>query len=284
MTRILLIALLSIPLYAQLDLSGSWQPAPNEDATTDPNLGDYLGLPINDAARQWALSWAPDRLGAQEHQCQVHTAAYILGGPHRLRLWEERDPQTQNIIAIHLYVSTYEQNRTIWMDGRAHPPEYAAHTWMGFSTGTWKGNVLAVHTTHIKQGWYRRNGVPSSDKMTLDDYFIRHGDQLTHVSIAKDPIFLVEPLVKTRFYDRSTNPEGNWLWPCEYVNELPGKSRDQVPSYLPGQNPYQTEFAAKAGIPLEATLGGPETMYPEFRDKIKNLKPPPRSSRTNRSQ
>jgi len=81
---VLTAALLSIPVFAQVDLSGTWQPVPAEEATGNPSLVDYTGLPINDAARQWALSWDPDRLGLTEHQCQVHTAAYIYGGPHRL--------------------------------------------------------------------------------------------------------------------------------------------------------------------------------------------------------
>jgi hypothetical protein len=277
---VLAAALLMIPAFAQVDLTGSWQPAPNEDSTGNPYLVDYLGIPINDAARQWALSWDPDRLGLQEHQCQVHTAAYIFGGPHRLRMWEERDPQTQNVIALRQYISTYEQNRTIWMDDRPHPPDYAAHTWMGFSTGKWEGNTLTVYTTHIKQGWYRRNGVPSSDMITLTEHFIRHGNQLTHISIVNDPIFLTEPLIKSQAYSLAANSDGNWLWPCEYVDELPGSSRSAVPSYMPGENPFITEFAAKYQIPVEATLGGPQTMYPEFRDKIKNLKPPAKTVQT----
>ena len=64
------------------------------------------------------------------------------------------------------------------------------------------------------------------------------------------------------------------------MDELPGAPRSAVPSYMPGQNPFVTEFAAKYQIPVEAALGGPETMYPEYRDKIKNLKPPPNTVQT----
>jgi hypothetical protein len=273
----LLAALLGAPAVAQLDLTGAWQPVPTEDSTGNPDLVDYLGLPISDAARQWALSWDPDRLGLQEHQCQVHTAAYIYGGPMRLRIWEERDPQTQELIALHQYISTYEQNRTIWLDGRPHPPDYVAHTWMGFSTGKWEGNMLTVYTTHIKQGWYRRNGVPSSDAATVTEHFIRHDKHMMYVSIVNDPIYLSEPLIKTRDFEFAGNSDGNWLWPCEYVDELPGKPRDIVPNYMPGENPFVTEFAAKYQIPLEAALGGAETMYPEFQKKLKILKPPPKT-------
>jgi hypothetical protein len=263
----------SIPARAQLDLSGVWQPAFHEDATergAGPDLVDFAGLPINEAARQWALSWDPDRLGLQEHQCQVHTVAYIHRGPHRMRIWEVRDPQTQDLIALREYISTYEQNRTIWMDGRPHPPDYAIHTWMGFSTGKWEGNILTVTTTHIKQGWSRRNGLPSSDLSTLVEHYIRHDSHLTHVSVMTDPVYLAEPLIKSEDYNLSDNTGGNWLWPCEYVDELPGLARDRVQSFLPGENPFLHEFADRRKIPVEAALGGPETMYPEYKDKIKS--------------
>src|ERR1700733_9664662 len=110
--------------FAQLDLSGSWSPVFHEDQPEripGPDLVDYLGIPINAEARQWALSWDPDRLTLQEHQCQVHTVAYMYRGPLLLRFWEERDPQTQQVVAIGNYISNYEQSRTIYMDGRQHP-------------------------------------------------------------------------------------------------------------------------------------------------------------------
>jgi len=262
---------ISVPAHAQLDLSGVWQPAFHEDSTergAGPDLVDFGGLPVNAAGRQWALSWDPDRLGLQEHQCQVHTVAYIHRGPHRMRIWEVRDPQTQGLIALREYISTYEQNRTIWMDGRAHPPDFAAHTWMGFSTGVWEGNILTVTTTHIKQGWHRRNGLPSSDLSTLVEHYIRHDNHLTHVSVMTDPVFLAEPLVKSEDYNLSDNTGGNWLWPCEYVDELPGIPRDRVQSFLPGENPFLKEYADRRKIPAEAALGGPETMYPEYKSKM----------------
>ena len=68
------------------------------------------------------------------------------------------------------------------MDGRPHPPEWAPHTWQGFSTGTWDGDILTVTTTHLKIGWIRRNGIPRSDRATLTEHWIRHDDRLTLVS------------------------------------------------------------------------------------------------------
>ena len=54
----ILTTFISAPAFGQLDLSGSWQPQYQEDQPEripGPDLVDYLGIPINDAARQWAL-------------------------------------------------------------------------------------------------------------------------------------------------------------------------------------------------------------------------------------
>jgi hypothetical protein len=272
------IALCPSGARAQVDLSGSWAPRYHEDfdeRIPGPEIANFLGLPINEAARQWALSWDASRLTLPEHQCQVHNAAYIYRGPLLLRIWEERDPQSQTLIAIKNYISTYEQTRTIWMDGRSHPPDYAAHTWQGFSTGKWEGDMLTVTTTHIKQGWHRRNGLPASDLITLTEHFIRHGSYLTHISVVTDPVYLTEPLVKSQNFVLSDHvlPETAWLWPCQIVEEIAGRPQGAVPHYLPGTNPFVHEFADHSGIPLEATMGGAETMYPEYALKLRRPVP-----------
>src|SRR6187455_875509 len=118
------------PAFAQLDLSGVWGPIrPYEEDEPErgpgPSLVEFVGLPVNDYGREWGLAYAPGRLSLSEHQCQVHVVEYIHRGPHQMRIWEERDPVTHRLIAIHEYINTYEQSRTIWMDGRPHPSEYA---------------------------------------------------------------------------------------------------------------------------------------------------------------
>src|SRR3984957_12030406 len=108
-----------------LDLSGTWNPVLHEDfleRIPGPELVNYSGLPITEGSRLWGESWNASRLTMPEHQCQVHVAPYIYRGPLQLRFWDEKDPQSQKIIAIKNYISTYEQTRTIWMDGRPHPP------------------------------------------------------------------------------------------------------------------------------------------------------------------
>src|SRR6478736_10083090 len=103
--------------FAQMDLTGAWAPRLSEDfpeRIPGPELGDYVGLPITEGARQWALSWNASRLTLPEHQCQVHVAPYIYRGPLALRIWDQKDPKSQQVVAIMNYITTYEQTRSIW--------------------------------------------------------------------------------------------------------------------------------------------------------------------------
>ena len=271
------------PARAQIDFAGVWQPIYQEDIPerlAGPALRDYAGLPINDSARQFADSWDPSRITLIEEQCRVHVSPYIYRGPTQLRIWEDKDPKTQQLLAIKHYISTYEQTRTIWMDNRPHPGPNAAHTWMGFSTGRYEGDMLVVETTHLKQGWLRRNGLPMSDRATMTEYFVRNGDLMTHTFVLIDPVYLTEPLVKSQDFSRNTRelaPQ-SWIWVCEPVVEVAGRPPGEVPAYMPGEHPFKNEFGEQHYLPEAAVRGGAETMYPEFQGVIiegrKSMTPP----------
>jgi glyoxylase-like metal-dependent hydrolase (beta-lactamase superfamily II) len=256
------------------DLSGYWTAALHEDALergAGPELADYGGFPITEAARLFALSYNASRVTLREHQCDGYVAPYSIRALGNARGWEERDPHTQRLIAIHWYNQTFEGHRVIWMDGRPHPPAYAPHTWMGFSTGRFVGNALEVQTTHLKQGWLRRNGLPESDQATLVEFFVRHGDHLTHTSVITDPVYLAEPEVRTTDFFRQHADHQTWLFACDDGEQILGRAPDNVPNYLFGENPFVGEFGDKYHIPAAAYLGGPETSYPEFAARVPGL-------------
>ena len=249
--------------FAQGDLQGRWATTLSEDADMTPGaeVGNYIGLPLNDAARRYAESWQASRFSQLEHQCRSHTIPYMMRGPTFLRIWDEVDPETQLVVSIRIQLSLFEQARVIWMDGREHPAPEAPHTWMGFSTGRWEGNQLVVDTTHIKHGYLRRNGPPQSDQATVREYFVRHGDLLTNIAVLTDPVYLTEPLVKSSTFvlNGDVYGEAPWMWPCEAQVEslAPG-----VPHYFPGENPLLDE--PTYGLPREVLRGGAETLYPGF--------------------
>jgi cyclase len=256
------------------DLSGYWTPAMHEDALErggGSELGDYAGFALNEAGRLWALSYDPSRVTLKHHQCDAYVAPYQMRATGNFRMWEERDPHNQRLVAVHVWAQTTEGHRVIWMDGRPHPPAWAPHSFRGFSTGRWEGNALVVETTHMKQGWLRRNGTPQSDQATLLEYFVRHGDHLTNVTIVTDPVFLSEPEVRSNDYARQVADHHGWLYACDDGEQILDRPPDKVPNYLFGQQPFGMEFEKVYKLPLISGVGGAESMYPEFMARMKTV-------------
>jgi hypothetical protein len=264
-------ALVSLPgvAFAQADFTGIWAPIFHEDQIEripGPDVGDYAGLPITDAERLRADTWDASLLTLPEHQCKPHPSTYGFRGVGNLRITPVYNSDTQQVIKLITHIQWQEQEREIWMDGRPHPPEYAAHTWQGFSTGEWDGNVLVVKTTHLKAGWIRRNGLALSDRATMTERFIRHGNYLTHVYMIEDPYYLTEPLIKTNGF-QLTDQVTMAPYPCSPAVEVP-REPGEVPHHLPGTNPFLEEYAKKHHLPVQATRGGAETALPEYARKI----------------
>jgi hypothetical protein len=265
----LALALLAGRAFAQANFAGVWNATYFEDwpdRIPGPELGDYGGLPLNAADRARAQSWNASILSLPDYQCRVHPSDYANSFAD-IRMWHEIDLTTQQLIAIHIQHFAWNTVRTIWMDGRPHPPDYAQHTSMGFSTGEWAGNILKVTTTHLKEGWLRRNGVARSDSATVTEHFIRHGNHLTWNVFVQDPKYLEEPFFRNRDY---TLAETGAIapYPCESVVEVLLPEEGYFPHYLPGKNEFLIEYARNHKIPFEAAMGGAATMYPEYRKKI----------------
>jgi hypothetical protein len=268
--------LLAAPVLGQVNFAGVWNMTLTEDfpdRLPGPELGDYAGLPLNDADRARAQTWNASILSLPDYQCRVHPSDYANSFAD-IRMWHEFDTTTQQLIAIHIQHFAWNTQRTIWMDGRPHPHEMAEHTSMGFSTGEWVGNTLKVTTTHLKEGWLRRNGVARSDAATVTEHFIRHGNHLTWTVFVQDPKYLEEPFFRNRDY---TAAQGDSIgaYPCESVVEVVLPEQGYFPHYLPGQNPFLIEYARNHKIPSEAAMGGAKTMYPEYRKRLAELTPPP---------
>jgi hypothetical protein len=269
---IVAIILAVCPAYAQVDLSGPWSQRFHEDLPergAGPEIGDYLGMPINAAARLRADSWSASKWTQVERQCEPHPSDYGPRGPANLRISSTVDPISQDVVSWNATLMWMLPSRTIYMDNRQRPSRYAQHSWQGFSTGEWEGDMLKVTTSHLKEGWLRRNGLPRSERATLTEFFLRHGNYLTLVTVVKDPIYLTEPLVRTSNW---VSDPGLQLSPftCTPTVEI-DRARGDVPHNLPGTNQFLGEFAARQRIPAEATRGGAETMYPDFLGRLRAL-------------
>jgi hypothetical protein len=276
-------AMVGVPMLAQgpggppapgvrVDISGDWAVTTNEDQphrAPGPELGDYTGLPLNDADRQKAEAWDATILSQPERQAQAHPAQYWMRGPGpALRILKILNPVTQQQIAYTIAGGFGRADRIIYIDGRNHPSDYSEHTWDGYSTGEWDENgAFTITTTHMKNGVIQRNGSATSPYGKMTEKFFRHGLYLMLFSYLDDPIYFEEPMVRS--HNWTWNPAGNMGLgnPFEPVDELGDKPLGWVPFFALGT--MQTEFSEVHKIPLKATLGGKENLYPEFMDKIK---------------
>jgi len=107
---ILVVAVILSPAFAQVDISGVWTPRYHEDQQDripGPELGDYLGLPLNEAGWLSALSWDASRLTLPEQQCRVHAAPY-----------------TSDLVAIQFIAAAQFKTRS---QNYTHPPCHSGH-------------------------------------------------------------------------------------------------------------------------------------------------------------
>jgi hypothetical protein len=260
--------------FAQTELAGSWAARNTEDISRDSYPVDYVGLPLNEEGRTRALSYNESQLGMIERQCAGWPAFYFVQGPFGLKIWSDTEPVKGAVISWTIGAWEDRAPMTIWMDGRPHPSKYAEHTRGGFTTGRWEGNTLVAYTTHMKAGFLRKNGPPSSDQATMTSRFFRHGDILTVLVVIEDPIYLAEPHIVTKSFQLSAAPISPVGPPCvtTFEGRPPGES---VPHYSPENNPFVDELTKLFHLPREAVLGVPETLYPEYRKKIRATYTPP---------
>jgi hypothetical protein len=77
------------PMVAGTDFSGSWRPQQlvTESQTAAGDLADFGGIPLNDAARVYALSWPASRQTVKQHQCMGYVTPYFWYAPANYRIW-----------------------------------------------------------------------------------------------------------------------------------------------------------------------------------------------------
>ena len=116
-----------------------------------------------------------------------------------------------------------------------YPSASEPHTWQGYSTGKWVGNVLWVHTDHLKPGYLQRSqGLPLDDKTTMDERIFRYGDILVDIMMISDPQYLSRPFIYSKLY--AYIPQGNMdPYPCAVHNQVPTPE-----GYVPMRLPFYT--------------------------------------------
>jgi hypothetical protein len=210
---------------AVIDLTGQWIAIVNEDwrwRMVTPAKGDYESVfTLNDAGRAVADRWDETQDGA----CRTYGAGGLMRLPTRVRI-EWVDDET-------LSIETDAGGQTRLLHFDSLPAANEAHTLQGYSVAHWVPNLgrvggafqgmtlpplevggsLAVTTTHLSEGWLRRNGVPYSDQTVLTEYFDRFdtpgGDEWFVVTtIIEDPIYHNGQYITSSHFRRESNRSG----------------------------------------------------------------------------
>jgi hypothetical protein len=270
---VLAVILSATPVVGQVDFMGLWRPmARNEDGSG--MVGDTAGVPVSPASQWRVQSWSPEDFDTAEFVCRPHAWDYSLETVlTQMQFWAEIDRPTQRVLAYHGHVNQEEQEVAIWMDGRPRPPVNTIHTWSGFSTGEWDGDVLVVTTTHLKEAYVRRIGMMRSDQATVRTRWRRIGDYLQATVIIYDPVYMTEPYIRSSMMWEYDPALVMHPYPCEEATET-AVPRGQVRHFLPGTSPLPgltPRLADRFNPPYEARLGGAETMYPEYIAKMKTF-------------
>ena len=254
--------------YQTTDFSGEWTEIAHEVGFT-ADLYDYSGLPFNAAGRMRADTGDISDWSIPEFVCRPHPGIYNWYYGGGLRITKENDPISRELTAYHVQFLR-APDRPIYMDGRPHPPEWAPHSWGGFSTATFDGNTLVITTTHLRESYIRANTAMFSEKATVTEYLTLDGDIMTVTTLLEDPVYMDEPHIQSISYRRNVHQELPYF-PCTIGVE---NVVEGFPHFLPGQNPYIDDAAVKQRLPVEAIKGGAATMYPEYRERLKTLAVP----------
>ncbi|HTW76088.1 MAG TPA: hypothetical protein VMD56_14345 [Steroidobacteraceae bacterium] len=255
-------------------LSGSWA-APLTEAALERNagpiIGDWTGMPINAAARARAQSYAPGSLAEPENVCHFYTQWHFADTVYPLGIVAVTGGPTNEVVAWKILPKEDIPPMTIWMDGNGPPPpsKISDHPRGAYTVGHWEGNMLVAYTTDMKTEMARRNGAFVSDEATMTSFFILHSSsQMTVVYVLQDPLYLTQPYVYSRVYERVVGGPNSFSYPpC--IPTFNGVAEGQVIFHLPGQNQDLDYMMRYFHIPEYASEGGADTMYPAFRDRLK---------------
>jgi hypothetical protein len=216
---------------APIDLTGNWVSVVTEDyrwRMVTPLKGDAASIPYKTEARKVIDAWDPAKDETAGLQCRAYAAPGVMRLPGRLRIsWQD-----DSTLKIETDAGT--QTRVFHFappGGQIQAPANTQPSWQGYSVAKWESPIappvggipvgmsarfgarsrsLEVETTHLREGYLRKNGVPFSDKTKLTEYYDRfaapNGDQwFTVTTIVDDPVYLATPFVTTTDFKKEAD-------------------------------------------------------------------------------
>jgi len=221
---------------APIDLTGYWVSIVNEDwrwRMMTPPKGDYASIPLSAEGRKAADAWNYEQEPSAANACKPFGIGGIMRMPGRVHItWQDET-------TLKLEFDAGTQTRLLHFSA---PAPAAVPTWQGDSMAAWeiagqqaavdrngipvapaagrgsaeaprgraagqapRGGSLRVSTTNFKPGFLRKNGVPYSEKASIQEYFDRvtypNGDTVLLVrTVIEDPQYLQMPFITSTHF------------------------------------------------------------------------------------
>lgn len=214
---------------APFDLSGYWVSLITRNwrhRMLVPARGDYIDIPINLKAKQFADAWSPRTDEAAGKACEAYGAGIIMFMPERLHIhWQ--DP---NVLRVDTDAGM--QTRLLHFvppPAGARPFGGAAsapRSWQGQSAAQWilprggesAGGVrnaprygsIEVVTDDMLPGLLRKNGVPYGAGAKMTEYWELRSDEssqqwITISTRLQDPEYLLQPYVYDSIFQKEAD-------------------------------------------------------------------------------
>ncbi len=221
---------------APFDPTGYWVSLVTEDwrfRMVVPGRGEYSGISLSLAAKQFADAWTPGPDEAAGKQCEAYGAAVVMVVPERLHItWKDDD-------TLQVQTDAGLQTRSLHFGPMQEPlPE---RSWQGYSHATWlmhqgppnigagppaqagppkRYGQLKVTTNDMLAGLIRKNGMPYSDQSALTEYWELDSDPATQMqylivsATLDDPVYLIGNYSYTAQFEKEQD-DSKWApTPC----------------------------------------------------------------------
>lgn len=203
---------------APFDPTGQWVSLVTRDwrfRMVVPGRGEYQGIPLSLAGKQFADAWDAAKDAAAGKQCAAYGGGVVMLVPGRLRIsWKDE-------ATLQVQTDAGTQTRLLHFQPTAELAA-APRSWQGYSQAQWmmsqvvpiyfrspptaagakleKFGSLKVVTTNLLQGLIRKNGLAYSDQSTLTEYWELNTDPDTHTQYLIVTARLEDPLYMHRGY------------------------------------------------------------------------------------
>lgn len=196
--------------------------APKGDFGSGPDaeglpFGGGGSIPYTATGKKLALAWDPAKDEAEGDRCKAYGAAGVMRLPGHLHITWQDDYTLKMDIDTGTQTRVFHFKRPAAGQAATAPEPAGAPSIQGNSEAEWiilggrgdwsRGGNLKVVTTNLKPGYYWKNGMVYSGKLTLTEHYRYqkepNGDEWLNFSQeANDPEYLTELWIITYHYKK----------------------------------------------------------------------------------